>query len=168
MGDRLIIKQINKQYNSEKAIQNVLEYIVRDKDMQGGQEIRYWKAFGAARQNIKQVCRQFIKIQKLAGKDSKKRIRHIVIVFPPSVDDIRQALVVAEAVALYLFKDYQVIYGIHEKADQLHIHFALNPVSYKTFKKWHMSHAEFERWKENILQIVNDSLRKNEYKVLNL
>ena len=48
------------------------------------------------------------------------------------------------------------------------IHFAFNPVSYKTFKKWHMSHAEFERWKEDILQVVNDSLRKNEYKVLNL
>ena len=94
MGDRLIIKQINRRYNSEKAIQNVLGYIVRDKDMQGKQEIRYWKAFGAARQNIKQVCRQFIKIQKWVGKDtrdSRKRIRHIVIVFPPNVDDIRQA-----------------------------------------------------------------------------
>ena len=79
MGDRLIIKQINRRYNSEKAIQNVLGYIVRDKDMQG------------ARQNIKQVCRQFIKIQKWVGKDSRKRIRHIVIVFPPNVDDIRQA-----------------------------------------------------------------------------
>ena len=70
MGDRLIIKQINRRYNSEKAIQNVLGYIVRDKDMQGKQEIRYWKAFGAARQNIKQVCRKFRnEWEKTAGKE---------------------------------------------------------------------------------------------------
>ena len=131
MGNKLIIKQVNNPYETEEAIKNVLYYIVRDKDSQEKQEVRYWKAFGASRKNIKKVCAQFIKIQELAGKDSKKRIWHIVIIFPPSVNDIRQVLIAADAVALFLFKEYQVVYGVHEKKNQLHIHFAFNPVSYK-------------------------------------
>lgn len=168
MGNKLIIKQVNKPYDSEQTIENVLNYVVRDKDKKNEQEVRYWKAFGASRNNIGKACRQFIKVQKLAGKDSKKRIRHMVIVFPSDVNNIRQVLPVANAVALFLFRDYQVVYGVHEKKNQLHIHFAFNPVSYRTFKKWHMSHAEFENWRKDILQVVNDSLRKNGYGVFDL
>ena len=73
MGDRLIIKQINKRYNSEKAIQNVLGYIVRDKDMQGEQEIRYWKASGAARKISNKCAGNSLKFrnwrEKTAGKE---------------------------------------------------------------------------------------------------
>lgn len=168
MGNKLIIKQVNNPYESEKAIENVLYYIVRDKDSQAGQEVRYWKAFGASRKDIKKVCRQFIKIQELAGKDSRKRIRHMVIIFPPEVNNVAPVLISADAVALFLFRDYQVVYGVHEKKKQLHIHFAFNPVSYKTFRKWHMSHDEFQNWRKDILRTVNDSLRKNGYEGFNL
>lgn len=166
MGNKLIIKQVNNQYDTEKAIENVLYYIVRDKEKR--KEVRYWKAFGASRKNIGKACRQFIKIQVLAGKDNRKRIRHMVIIFPPEVNNIAPVLIAAEAVALFLFRDYQVVYGVHEKKKQLHIHFAFNPVSYKTFRKWHMSRAEFENWRQDILQVVNDGLHKNGYGGFNL
>ena len=52
MGNKLIIKQVNKTYDSEQAIENVLNYIVRDKDTE--QEIRYWKAFGASQKKYKE------------------------------------------------------------------------------------------------------------------
>lgn len=159
MGNKLIIKHVNKPYDSEQAIENVLNYIVRDKNK--GHEIRYWKAFGASRKNIGKACLQFITVQKLAGKDRGKRVRHMVIVFPQEVDNIGQVLPVADAVALFLFRNYQVVYGVHEKKEQLHIHFAFNPVSYRTFKKWHMSHTEFENWRKDILRVVNGSLSDN-------
>ncbi|MCM1236056.1 MAG: relaxase/mobilization nuclease domain-containing protein [Ruminococcus flavefaciens] len=159
MGNKLIIKQVNKSYDTEEAIRNVLHYIVRDKDSPTKQEVHYWKAFGASRKNIGKACRQFIKIQKIAGKDSQKRIRHIVITFPPYVNDVRQVLIAADAVALFLFRDYQVVYGVHEKKHQLHIHFAVNPVSYRTLKKWHMSSDEFGKWKKDVLEVVNESYR---------
>lgn len=168
MGNRLIIKQINEQYDSEKAIENVLYYIVRDKEGGKGKEVRYWKAYGASRKNIGKVCRQFIKIQELAGKDNRKRIRHMIIAFPPEVNNVAPVLIAAEAVALFLFRDYQVVYSVHGKKNQLHIHFAFNPVSYKTFRKWHMSRAEFDNWRKDILQVVNDSLRKNGHRGFDL
>lgn len=168
MGNKLIIMDFNKEYDSEKAIENVLYYIVRDKEKGNGKEVRYWKAFGASQKNIGKVCRQFIKIQELAGKDNRKRIRHIIIAFPPEVNNVAPVLVAAEAVALYLFRDYQVVYGVHEKKNKPHIHFAFNPVSYKTFRKWHMSRAEFDNWRKDILQVVNDSLRKNGHRGFDL
>ena len=127
MGNKLIIKQINKAYNSKKAIENVLHYIVREKDSIGNGKVCCWKAFGASGTNIQKVCRQFIKIQKIAGKDNQKRIRHIMISFPAYV----------------------------------HIHLAINPVSYRTLKKWHMSWKEFEEWRKEILKVVNKSIQYN-------
>ena len=167
MGNKLIIKQINKKYDSKKAIENVLHYIVREKDSKENQKVCCWKAFGASRTDIQKVCRQFIKIQKIAGKDSKKRIRHIMISFPAGVNNIQQVEIAADAVALFIFKDYQVAYAIHKKKNSYHIHFAVNPVSYRTLKKWHMSWKEFKEWKREILEVVNESSQYNCYGILN-
>lgn len=73
MGDRLIVKQINNLYDTEKAIENVLSYIVRDKDMQENQEVRYWKAFGASRKNIKKkYASNLFKFRKWQKKTTEK------------------------------------------------------------------------------------------------
>lgn len=161
MGNKLIIKQINKAYNSKKAIENVLHYIVREKDSIGNGKVCCWKAFGASGTNIQKVCRQFIKIQKIAGKDNQKRIRHIMISFPAYVNNVRKVEIAADAIASFIFKDYQVAYAIHEKKNAFHIHLAINPVSYRTLKKWHMSWKEFEEWRKEILKVVNKSIQYN-------
>ena len=43
MGDheKLIIRQVNKPYDTEKALRNVLNYIVRQKDCPQDVEVRY-------------------------------------------------------------------------------------------------------------------------------
>lgn len=163
MGDKLIIKQINKKYDTERALENVLRYIIREKCSEEEGEVVCWKAFGASGRNIGNAIRQFIKIQEMAGKDSKKRVRHFIISFPKCVNRIKEAVAVADAVAAFIFRDYQVIYAVHEKEKIFHIHFAVNPVSYRTHKKWHMSRQEFAEWKTDALEIVNMSRTVNGY-----
>ena len=160
---KLIIKEINKRYSTEEALRNVLHYIVREKESEKGKEVRYWKAFGASGHNINKVIKQFIQIQKLYGKNNKKRIRHFLISFPFYMDDPNIAKLTAEAVSEFFFKEYQVVYAVHEKKENLHIHFALNPVSYKTKMKWHKSKPEFMEWKKEVHKIVNQCFKENGY-----
>lgn len=149
---KLLIKEVNNSYSTEAALKNVLHYIVREKEVEKREEVRYWRAFGASGHNINKVIKQFIQIQKLYGKNNKKRIRHFLISFPSYMDDPNIAKLTAEAVSELFFKEYQVVYAVHEKEGNLHVHFALNPVSYKTSIKWHKSKPEFMKWKKKFIK----------------
>lgn len=168
MGDKLIIKQINKKYDTERALENVLRYIIRKKSNEEEGEVVYWKALGASGKSIGSAIRQFIKIQEMAGKANKKRIRHFMVSLPRCADKLKEAVTVADVTAKYIFRDYQVIYAVHEKEKMFHIHFAVNPVSYRTHKKWHMSRHEFEEWKTDVLEIVNKSRTDYGYSIFEL
>ncbi len=159
--ERLIIKSVNKSYNTEKAIENVIRYIVREK---AGEKIRYWKSYGTSNKKIKDVIKQFIIIQEVTGKNKKIRIRHFIVSFPNYMDDGNVAKITAEAISEYMFEEYQIMYAVHEKEGNLHIHFAFNPVSYKTLKKWHISKKEFSKWKAKIGEIINECFVENGYK----
>lgn len=165
---KLVIRQVNNPYNTEEALKNVLRYIVRQKEGREKEEVRYWRAFGASGKNIEKVIKQFIKIQKRAGKASRKRIRHFFISFPGYVDDVNVVKIIAEAVAAFVFEKYQVVYAVHEKKGNLHIHFAVNPVSYVDYYKWHMSSVEFREWKEKVTEIVKKCLAENGYRNIEL
>lgn len=166
MGTRskLIIGQINGKYDTKKAVNNVLRYIVRAKGGEPGEEIRYWGAFGVCGKSIGKAIKQFIQIQETAGKASGMRLRHFFISLPGYVDDANIARIIAAAVSEFIYTEYQVVYGVHEKEGNLHIHFAFNPVSYVTHKKWHMSSKEFQEWKEKLAGIVNECLVEYGYK----
>lgn len=165
---KLIIKQVNNTYDSEKAIVNILRYIVTDKESAEKEQVRYWKAFGADSKNIEKVIQQYENVQELFGKTKKKRIRHIILSFPMEMDDANTAKLVAEAVADMIYKSFQVTYAVHEKERNLHVHLAINPVSYRTGKKWHMSKKEFKKWKEDVCEIVNTCVTENGYRECNL
>ncbi len=160
---KLIIKQVNNRYDTEAALRNLLRYIVRDKEHEDREKVRYWGAFGASSKNIDTAIENFIKIQKLAEKTSGKRIRHLIISFPSYMEDANVAKIVAEEIAMFISEEYQIVYGIHEKENNLHAHFAFNPVSYETHLKWHMSKPEFKDWVQCLLKIVNKCFVDNGY-----
>lgn len=165
MEDKLIIKQINKKYDTELALENVARYVVREKRNEDEGKVLCWKAFGASGRNIGNAIKQFKRVQEIAGKDSQKRVRHFMVSLPKCADKLKEAVTVADVTAEYIFSDYQVIYAVHEKKGRFHIHFIINPVSYRTNKKWHMSRGEFEKWKADVSEIINESRMDNSRKI---
>lgn len=65
--------------------------------------------------------------------------------FPLSMDDANCVKLVAMEIADIFSGQYQVYYGVHEDEAHLHIHYAINTVSYVDGKKWHKSRKEIER-----------------------
>lgn len=93
-------------------------------------------------------------------KDHGRRLHHFIVSFPSEIQEEQVIFIVAEAIADYLGAEYQLLYGIHMNTDNLHIHIAINAVSYRTGLKWHVSAKEFKKWKKRIAKIAENILKE--------
>ena len=154
MGNPLI-KMGNEYYKRDKDIYNLIAYIAGK-----GKNTEKEKAVSVhgrgISNNYKMAPEQMIKVQKLYGKDQKRRCYHMIVSFDAEVDDYNSVILAADTIASMIFEKmhYQVFYGMHTSTDHLHIHFAFNAVNYKSGKKWHQNKLEFEKFKKNVLEII--------------
>ena len=149
--EAIVIKTMNESYSKDRDIRNLITYIAGESKK--SKEIRYYGGRGVSKEPQK-AAKNIIQIQKHYGKADKRRIFHFVVAFPCDMDDAGLVKIVAENIA-HMFSDrYQIFYGVHEDTENLHIHFAVNTVSFVDGKKFHQSKKEFEDLKRNIRKVV--------------
>ncbi|MBR1851609.1 MAG: relaxase/mobilization nuclease domain-containing protein [Lachnospiraceae bacterium] len=141
------------KYSSNRAIHNLLNYIVCEKGTD--HQVSHWGTRGLSH-DINKAVEQFIKSQKLIRKNKNRRAYHIIVSFPPDMQDVEFVNKAADEVANYFFNDYLVLYGVHTNTDSLHFHIAINSVSYVTGLKFHKSKQGIEQMKSDILGIIHD------------
>lgn len=90
------------------------------------------------------VQKSYKKAVKRRGKKASRRIYHYIVSFPPSMDDANCVKLAAKEIAEIFSGQYQVYYGVHEDEEHLHIHFAINAISYVDGKKWHKNKREIK------------------------
>lgn len=158
---KLIIKMNYKSYYPEnKDIKNLIAYIAGKGKNRYSEKVAYIGAYGV-KKNFKKAAEQFIKMQNALGKAKKRRVYHMCISFEKDIDNPDIVVQAAKAIGEEIFKKYQVFFGVHTSTDNLHIHFAINAVSYVDGRKWHTSKPKFQEIKENILELVNDVMGEN-------
>ena len=147
--EHLIVKPAREPYEKDKDIQNLLCYIARECDSKN-EHTRYYYGEGVSLEP-KKAARQMILVQKAfkkatrkSGQRANRRIYHYMVSFPPSMDDANCAKLAAMEIVGMFSGQYQVYYGVHEDTKCLHIHFAINAVSYVDGKKWHKSKKELK------------------------
>ena len=159
MGQLVINISPKKHYPQNKDIRQLLTYVA------GHSKTKKFKAaysngYGVSA-DYKKAYQQIIKVQKYYKKDSKRRMYHMVISFPSQYKcDLPCTIKIAKVIAKIIFKDYQIFYGIHTDTNNLHIHFAINAVNYRTGKKFHTSKADLAQMRADILNLVNKIHRK--------
>ena len=109
--------------------------------------------------DYKKATKAISKVQRKYGKANKRRLYQLVVSFPKEIDDANYVKLVAENIANLLFDKHQIYYGVHEDTDNLHIHFAINAVSYVDGRKWHQNKKEFEEMKKKIRKVAEDIRR---------
>lgn len=165
--EQLIIKIIDKYCPNDKDIRNLLQYIIGKGSNKNKERVQFISARGLSF-NHEKAASQLIAIQRILKKDVGRRVYHMVVSFPKDFDDYKVVVLIAHSIAAMLFQDYHTFYGIHTSTDNLHIHFAFNAVSYRTGKKWHNTIKELIDFKEQILNIVNNTLIKYGYASMKL
>ncbi len=94
-----------------------------------------------------------INVQKYYGKNSDRRIYHMIISFKDK-KNMNIVIQAADTVAKRIFKEYQVFYAIHTSTKHLHIHFAFNAVSYIDGRKWHKNKKELADFRHEIRSLL--------------
>lgn len=157
--EEILVTRVNEGYCFDSDIRRLINYVVRDKKTQD--EVRHWGTRGLP-MDIKRAVRFIKETQKMMGKAQGRRMNHIVISFRNKELDIGTVCEIAEVLADFFFKEYQLVYGIHEDTEHKHIHFAINTLSYETGKKWHKSIKEFSVWlnciKDLAEKVIKDSI----------
>lgn len=145
----IIIKFVKKPYGREKDIHQLFCYIAGECDSKE-EHTRYCCGEGVSIEPRK-AARQMIRVQKSYkkaaqryGKKACRRIYHYVVSFPLSMNDANCVKLAAMEIADIFSRQYQVYYGVHEDTKYLHIHYAINAVSYVDGKKWHKSKKELK------------------------
>lgn len=155
----IIIKHVREPYEKDADIRKLFRYIAGECDSKE-EHTRYCCGAGVSLKP-KKAARQMILVQKAykkavreSGKRANRRIYHYVVSFPPSMDDANCAKLAAMGIAGMFSGQYQVYYGVHEDSECLHIHFAINAVSYVDGKKWHKSKEEIKEMETQMRERV--------------
>lgn len=152
MGD-IIIKAVSEPYKRKSDMEKLMWYIAGD--CPGKEKTRYVGAEGVSLKPDK-AARQMQKIQRAYKKTTGRRIAHYVVSFPSAVEDANAVKLAAVNIVGDIFRGHQVYYGVHEDKDNLHIHFAINTVSYMDGRKWHLDNMEFRRLRERIIETASE------------
>lgn len=153
--EEIIIKYNREPYESNNDILRLFRYIAGECDSKK-ERTRYCCGAGVS---IKpdEAAKQMIKLQKLYqkktqkyGKKACRRIYQYVVSFPRSMVDANCVKLAAIEIADIFYEKHQVYYGIHEDEEHLHIHYAINAVSYVDGRKWHKNKREIQEMEAQI------------------
>lgn len=149
---KIILKEYDAKgrYPQNRDIRNLIRYIAGRNGIK--EEVRYYSGKGLPKDPDK-AAEAMVKVQKYFGKANKRRAYQFILSFEKSMEDANYVKLVAERVAELFYETHQVYYGVHEDTDNLHVHFAVNAVSYVDGKKWHHSKKELkeiETWVEGV------------------
>lgn len=83
-------------------------------------------------------------VSEAFGKSEGVQVRHYIIAFSEGEVKAPQiANKIAQQIAAYIGREYQVVYAVHENKPDLHIHMIVNTVSYVDGHRWRGTKAEF-------------------------
>lgn len=126
-------KIVKGKYDNESAIFYVIRYVRNSKKNPHG-------ISNIHEDEIEKIAEEFLQIQKKYRNEKGKRVRHFYLSFPKNCNLSYKAYIHIAFHIVDYFKNYQIIFGLHEfdndgRPCQKHIHFALNPINYKTGKR---------------------------------
>lgn len=88
-------------------------------------------------------------------KDYGGHLRHMILTFTPQeVNSPDIAHAIAHEVASYYGQRFQITWGVHENTGNLHVHFAMNRVSYQNGKKYEGQKEDYYTFQDHVKAIL--------------
>lgn len=136
-----IVKMVSDPYNNFSSIFNLIDYALTDK--RTGKPVRYCGGFNV---DISRADEQMVLVKEYFHKASKRMMRHFIVSFEEDVLAY-DAYVLGYQIAAFYAGRYQIVFGVHEDTDNLHIHFVFNTVSFVDGLKYSDDHSDLSRLK---------------------
>ena len=124
-----ILKIVTNPYDSPEAAANLIHYMYRKSKYNGGLSI-----------DPKYAIEQMDMLRQCFDQTTGRLIYHFILAFSPvessRIPSMQGIIYTAYEICEYFASEYQIVFSIHYKDYRWHIHFALNPVSFVTGKKY--------------------------------
>lgn len=93
-------------------------------------------------------------VKQLWGKEQGRQVRHFIVSFDRTeFISYRKIMQIGFDICRYYHK-YRSVYGLHGDTDHLHLHFAVNTVSYKDGKMYAEGISDWHRLRGYIQGLV--------------
>lgn len=156
----LFVQIVKETYEKINDLRNVISYTFGDHCKCG-----LYGAQGLLTGTAAEMCADVMKEKKEFSKDSGRMALHIIVSFDKYMMEYvtpETALRIGYDISAVCFPGFQVIFGVHDNTDNLHIHFVINTVSYCTGKKISRSSYEIQGMKKDMEKAVY-SYKPHEY-----
>lgn len=146
-----IVKVVNEGYHYQRDLRNLIFYVT-DAKKTGGM----FFGIGVNPYHPQMMFDQMIAVKKAYGKeaDGLRQVRHIIVGFQDQKVTSDLAFRVGYDIAGFYAGRYQVIYGIHQNTDNLHIHFLINSVSYMDGRMFSGGWTELADFKYHVRNVL--------------
>ena len=126
------------RYFDNAAKQDVINYIMDESKTPS-------RFIGGVRVDVNDIAGSMAAISERYGKSSGVQLRHFIISFSPgevrNMDTVNE---IAKEAVLFLGREYQTVYAVHEDTDHPHIHIVTNSVSYVDGHRYYGTRKEFK------------------------
>lgn len=149
----LFVQVRNAPYKKERDLRNVIAYTFGEHCKCG-----LYGAQGLLVGTADSMCANIMAEKREFSKDSGRMAIHIIVSFDQYMMKYinpEVALRIGYDICAECFPGFQIIFGVHDNTDNLHIHFVVNTVSYYTGMKFSKSIYDFQKIIAEMERIVN-------------
>lgn len=142
---------VNEPYNDLPSITNVVHYVTHKKS---GDWVQF---FGCLNGDIGKIVTEIIRVKQYFHKEDGRQIRQFIVSFEEQTEyNAYDVYILAIQIAAYYADRYQIVFGVHDDTDNLHIHFAFNSVSFVDGIKYSGGLGDMFRLKSYIGRLIKD------------
>lgn len=117
-----LLKLLNEPYHHPGDLERVIDYILRSASLSGGVGV-----------DVDDAVFQMQLVKKFWHKTAGRQVRHFILSFSNTSSEslpLEDIYDLSLQIAQHYCARYQIVFGIHTNSDHVHVHFALNTVSY--------------------------------------
>lgn len=151
------LKAVNKKYSDISDVSNLIYYITNPQKCHSG----CIGAQGVGNRSLYEILKQMMKTKQNYNQTQGRLVLHYVVSFSNEEMQIINpidALHIGYEIAANLFPGHQVIFGVHEDTDNLHIHFVVNSTNYYTGQQFSAGRRDFELMRTMAFAIINEKI----------
>lgn len=131
-----IVKVVKKPYKNESSIFNLINYALTDK--RSNTAVRYYGGYNVG---VLRAAEQFVLVNQYFQKWDDRKMRHFVVSFDENIAPY-DAYILGWQIAAFYADRYQIVFGVHDNTENVHIHFVFNTVSFVDGLKYSESYSD--------------------------
>lgn len=146
-----IVKVVNDPFTNYECIFRLTNYALIGKP---GKRIRYYGGYNVV---LSRADEEIILVKQYFQKTDKRLMRHFTVSFDDETSAY-DAWILGWRIAAYYADRYQIVFGVHENTDNIHIHFVMNTVSFVDGLKYSGGYGALYRFTSYVNRIHKEYL----------